>query len=201
MPAIKVFDFVQRVKEFIHDKLSHNTWIVKRIVLPYSKRFKNTLYGYKVVPLEVLVIAYDKATKDNTKYRMSFDALCELISRDEHSLPYINVNQTKDNSRKIYEDGFTVLDIDCSRIEDYNGSKYYKHNTVNLNLNRFAKLNEEVLKIINERISIYKKCRKEKMDEMMLAILAEDELCDVERQLDIDDMCYGYHNVEGGYKD
>ena len=56
MPAIKVFDFAEKIKEYVRIKLSHTNWIVDSILVFYSTRSKQTKFGYKVVPLYVGVI-------------------------------------------------------------------------------------------------------------------------------------------------
>ena len=183
MPSISVFDLVNTLKDYIHNERSLNSWtpsstslvqnwLIKQIIIPFSKRVKSTKYGYKVVPLEVNIRAYDKSAKTDTKLRLSFESVCEILNNDPHSIPYIKVNQTKKDSRKIYEDSFTVLDIDCSRIQSFNGTKYYNHKTTPISAQRLTDLNDSVLKVVDERISVYKQSQKQSAECTMQELLA-----------------------------
>ena len=186
MPAISVFDLVNTLKDYIHNERSLTSWYIKQIIIPFSKRVKSTKYGYKVVPLEVNIRAYDKSAKTDTKLRLSFESVCEILNNDPHSIPplptwgcggipYIKVNQTKKDSRKIYEDSFTILDIDCSRIQSFNNTQYYNHKTTPISAQRLTDLNDSVLKVVDERISVYKQSQKQSAESTMQELLVSTE--------------------------
>ena len=170
----RVFDFVNTIKDYVRNELSHESWIVKRILIPLSKKYRITPYGYKVVPLEVNIIAYDKDSKQDTKCRIQYEQICELFSNGEHAIPYLSVNQSKKDTRKIYPEGTTILDIQCAKVQSFNGAKYYEHKTYQDNIERLVTLNDNIMDKINERIEIYKQSCKEDMDAMTHQLL-EDE--------------------------
>ena len=116
MPAIKVFEFAQRIKDYVRIGLNHTNWIVDSILVFYSTRSKQTKFGYKVVPLYVGVIAYDTAENRTTNCRIQFDDLCTIVAPSTgHSIPYISVSTGAKDNRAIFETGITYLKIDCAK--------------------------------------------------------------------------------------
>ena len=59
MPALNVFEFAQRIQEYVTKDLGHPKWSIAKIVAVYSTRSKNTKFGYKVAPLFAGAIATD----------------------------------------------------------------------------------------------------------------------------------------------
>ena len=60
MPALNVFEFAQRIQEYVTKDLGHPKWSIAKIVAVYSTRSKNTKFGYKVAPLFAGAIATDE---------------------------------------------------------------------------------------------------------------------------------------------
>ena len=51
MPAISVYEFAQKVKQYVAINHGQPKWIIHKIIAVYSTRSKSTKFGYKVVPL------------------------------------------------------------------------------------------------------------------------------------------------------
>ena len=160
MPTIRVFDFANAVKDYVRNVLKRTSWSVQTILAVYSTRVKSTQFGYKVIPLEAGVIAYDSESKSPKNCRIKFDAICEMFGCGSHSFPYLYVSDNPKHTRNIYEGAFTYLSIDCRKEESFNGNKFYKHNTVQTNSSRFEQLNEDVLATIKERLEAYNRMSK-----------------------------------------
>ena len=171
MPVIKVFDFANAVKDYIRDALKYTRWNVQTILVFYSTRVKTTKFGYKVVPLEVGVIAYDTETRSAKNCRIKFAELCEIFCNDHYSVPYISVSDNNKHTREIFDEGTTYLSINCRNVETYNGTNYYPHNTVQVKAFRFERLKESVSAAIQERASLYhnitKKQYKDALDDLL----------------------------------
>ena len=166
MPAIKVFEFAQKIKDYVRIGLNHTTWIVDSILVFYSTRSKQTKFGYKVVPLYVGVIAYDTAENRTTNCRINFDDLCTIVAPSTgHSIPYISVYTGANNNREIFDTGITYLKIDCTKTGTYKGHPCVNHSTVRVdNKPHFDKLNETVIGKIKERLEIYNTDRMHEME-------------------------------------
>ena len=177
MPAIKVFEFAQRIKDYVRIGLNHTNWIVDSILVFYSTRSKQTKFGYKVVPLYVGVVAYDTAENRTTNCRIQFDDLCTIVAPSTgHSIPYISVSTGAKDNRAIFDTGITYLKIDCTKTGTYNGYPCIKHFTVRAdNKPHFDKLNETVIGKIKERLEIYNTDRMHKMELQFQELIDEDE--------------------------
>lgn len=185
MPAIKVFDFAQKVKEYVHDILQHTSWKVITVVVVYSTRVKQTKFGYKVIPLEVGVIATDTGAnrqgapipkaKEPIKCRIKFSEICNMFGCDSYSFPYISVSNNKDNTRTIFDEGFTYLSIDCSKENNYKGYPCYSHKTASINNERLAKLNKDVLETINERLNELHEMTRKQYEDSLNELLNEED--------------------------
>ena len=175
MPAIKVFDFAQKVKEYVHDVLQHTSWKVITVVVVYSTRVKQTKFGYKVIPLEVGVIASIPKAKEPMKCRIKFSDLCNMFGCDSYSFPYISVSNNKDNTRNIFDEGFTYLSIDCSKENNYKGYPCYSHKTASINNERLAKLNKDVLETINERLNELHEMTRKQYEDSLNELLNESD--------------------------
>ena len=177
MPALKVFEFAQRIKDYVRINLNHSNWIVNSILVFYSTRSKQTQFGYKVVPLYVGVIAYD--TKENcaTNCRIQFDDLCTIVSPSTgHSIPYISVSTSDKKDRSIFDTGVTYLKIDCTKTGEYNGHPWIKHSTVRADSKpHFDKLNATVIEKIKERLEVYNTDRMAKMEVQFRELIDDDE--------------------------
>ena len=174
MPAIKVFDFAQKVKEYVHDVLQHTSWKVITVVVVYSTRVKQTKFGYKVIPLEVGVIASIPKAKEPMKCRIKFSEICNMFGCDSYSFPYISVSNNKDNTRTIFDEGFTYLSIDCSKENNYKGYPCYSHKTASINNERLAKLNKDVLETINERLNELHEMTRKQYEDSLNELLNDD---------------------------
>ena len=120
MPAIKVFDFAQRIKDYVRIGLSHTNWIVDSILVFYSTRSKQTKFGYKVVPLYVGVVAYDTAENRTTNCRIQFDDLCTIVAPSTgHSIPYISVSTGAKDNRTIFDRGNLYFDTTYFKIHTF----------------------------------------------------------------------------------
>ena len=175
MPAIKVFDFAQKVKEYVHDVLQHTSWKVITVVVVYSTRVKQTKFGYKVIPLEVGVIASIPKAKEPMKCRIKFSELCNMFGCDSYSFPYISVSNNKDKTRNIFDEGFTYLSIDCSKENNYKGYPCYSHKTASINNERLAKLNKDVLETINERLNELHEMTRKQYEDSLNELLNEED--------------------------
>ena len=175
MPAIKVFDFAQKVKEYVHDVLQHTSWKVITVVVVYSTRVKQTKFGYKVIPLEVGVIASIPKAKEPMKCRIKFSEICNMFGCDSYSFPYISVSNNKDNTRTIFDEGFTYLSIDCSKENNYKGYPCYSHKTASINNERLAKLNKDVLETINERLNELHEMTRKQYEDSLNELLNEED--------------------------
>ena len=200
MPSIRVFDFANMVKDYIRDVLKHPSWFVHTILAIYSTRVKDIKYGYKVVPLEAGVIAYDSEAKSIKNCRIKFEALCDMFSTGSHSFPYILVRNTEKNTRKIFDEGFTYLSIDCRKENIYEGTRYYNHYTNQTNSNRIEQLNESILSIINERLNSYNKMTKKQFNESLNELLYDDDEPMQPEDYDYSDSVSISCDI-GGYKD
>ena len=189
MPVTRVFDFANLIKKHIAESLNKPLWFVKHIRIIYSSKFKNIVkdgkhIGYKVLPLEALVLTADKNIT-----RLSYDELSKLVYG---YLPYIAVYFGKKGNRGIYDNDFTCLSIDCSRVLEYAETKYYYHETKQVPTKPYyTELNESVLEKVAERFEHTKVDYETIMNEWL----------DKEHEADIDSINYGYGKVEGGYKD
>ena len=175
MPAIKVFDFAQKVKEYVHDVLQHTSWKVITVVVVYSTRVKQTKFGYKVIPLEVGVIASIPKAKEPMKCRIKFSEICNMFGCDSYSFPYISVSNNKDKTRNIFDEGFTYLSIDCSKENNYKGYPCYSHKTASINNERLAKLNKDVLETINERLNELHEMTRKQYEDSLNELLNESD--------------------------
>ena len=175
MPVIKVFDFAQKVKEYVHNVLKHTSWKVITVVVVYSTRVKQTKFGYKVIPLEVGVIASVPKAKEPMKCRIKFSEICNMFGCDSYSFPYISVSNNKDNARNIFDEGFTYLSIDCSKENSYQGYPYYRHKTVSINNERLTKLNKDVLETINERLNELHEMTRKQYEDSLNELLNEED--------------------------
>lgn len=207
MPAITVFEFAQRIKDYVHNTLGHNQWYITEIIAPYSTRSKFIAYGYKVIPLFAGAIAKDENGKF-TNCRINFDDLCTIVggSPGGAHLPYINVYPKDYVNLGIFDKGVTVLHIDCSKMRHHKdtGSPYYKHETKQHECTpKLDKLNTSVIGKINERLSIYNTSNMRQMELQFKELIECDDIDDDDepKQLDVDDMSYEYSDIEGGYKD
>lgn len=205
MPAITVFEFAQRIKDYVHNTLGHNKWYITKVIATYSTRSKLTKYGYKVIPLFAGAIAKDEHGKF-THCRINFDELCAIIGgySDGFHLPYITVSTNAKESRTIFEKGVTCLHIECTKKGNYNGHPYVKHHTDCIECTpKLDKLNTSVIGKINERLSIYNTSNMRQMELQFKELIECDDIDDDDepKQLDVDDMSYEYSDIEGGYKD
>ena len=175
MQAIKVFDFAQKVKEYVHDVLQHTSWKVITVVVVYSTRVKQTKFGYKVIPLEVGVIASIPKAKEPMKCRIKFSELCNMFGCDSYSFPYISVSNNKDNTRNIFDEGFTYLSIDCSKENNYKGYPCYSHKTASINNERLTKLNKDVLETINDRLNELHEMTRKQYEDSLNELLNEED--------------------------
>ena len=168
MPAISVFEFAQKIKEYV--TLSHPNWFIDKIIAIYSTRSKNTKFGYKVVPLFAGAIARDENGKA-TNCRVNFDDLCTIIGAH---LPYISVSTTAKEPRIIFDKGVTCLHIECTKKGNYNGHSYVKHHTECLeSTEKLNKLNETIIAKIKERLEENNTDRKAKMEVQFHELLEE----------------------------
>ena len=175
MPVTRVFDFAQKVKEYVHDVLQHTSWKVITVVVVYSTRVKQTKFGYKVIPLEVGVIASIPKAKEPMKCRIKFSEICNMFGCDSYSFPYISVSNNKDNTRNIFDEGFTYLSIDCSKENNYKGYPCYSHKTASINNERLTKLNKDVLETINDRLNELHEMTRKQYEDSLNELLNEED--------------------------
>ena len=170
MPALNVFEFAQRIQEYVTKDLGHPKWSIAKIVAVYSTRSKNTKFGYKVAPLFAGAIATDE-NGNGTHCRINFDDLCTLVGSE---LLYISVSTTAKESRTIFDKGFTCLHIECTKKGNYNGHSYVKHHTECLeSTEKLNKLNETIIAKIKERLEENNTDRKAKMEVQFHEMLEE----------------------------
>lgn len=204
MPALNVFEFAQRIKEYVVKDLGHDKWYINKIIAVYSTRSKNTKYGYKVVPLFAGAIAIDE-NGNGTHCRINFDDLCIIFGGYSSGpyLPYISVSTSaKKEHRTIFENGVTVLHIECTKKGSYNGNPFFYHHTESIKAtDKLNQLNENVIAKIKERLKDNNTDRMHKMDVQFRELIELDDDDDEPKQLDVDDMSYEYSDIEGGYKD
>ena len=168
MPAISVFEFAQKVKEYV--TLNHPKWFIDKIIAVYSTRLKPITCGYKVIPLFAGAIARDEDGKF-THCRINFDDLCTIVGAH---LPYIKVYLKDTVNRNILVDGVTVLHIDCSKIRYHNEREYYNHETKSTKAtDKLTKLNETIMDKIKERLEVYNTDRAVKMEVQFHELLEE----------------------------
>ena len=175
MTVTRVFDFAQKVKEYVHDVLQHTSWKVITVVVIYSTRVKQTKFGYKVIPLEVGVIASIPKAKEPMKCRIKFSEICNMFGCDSYSFPYISVSNNKDDTRNIFDEGFTYLSIDCSKENNYKGYPCYSHKTASINNERLTKLNKDVLETINERLNELHEMSRKQYEDSLNELLNEED--------------------------
>ena len=204
MPALSVFEFAQRIQEYVTKDLGHNKWFINKIIAVYSTRSKNIKYGYKVVPLFAGAIAIDE-NGNATHCRINFDDLCLLVggySGGAH-LPYVKVSTTAKEHRGIFDEGVTVLHIECLKKGSYNGHPCVKHHTESIKAtDKLNQLNERVIGKIKERLKDNNTDRMAKMEVQFRELIElDDDDYDEPKQLDVDDMSYEYSDIEGGYRD
>ena len=205
MPAISVFEFAQRIQEYVVKDLGHDKWFINKIIAVYSTRSKNTKYGYKVVPLFAGAIAIDE-NGNGTRCRINFDDLCIIFGGYSSGpyLPYISVSTTAKEHRSIFDEGVTVLHIECLKKGSFNGHPCVKHHTESIKAtDKLNQLNERVIGKIKERLKENNTDRMAKMEVQFreLIELDDDDYDDEPKQLDVDDMSYEYSDIEGGYRD
>ena len=180
MPAITVFEFAQKVKQYVAINQGHSKWMIHKIIAVYSTRSKATKFGYKVVPLFAGVIATDE-NGNATHCRINFDDLCLLVGgySDGAHLPYISVSTTAKEHRAIFDNGITCLHIECMKTGNYNGNPYVRHHTVNIeSTDKLNKLNETVIGKIKERLAENNTERMHKMELQFQELIDEDETTD-----------------------
>lgn len=156
MPAIKVFEFAQKIKDYVHNALNHKDWYINSILVFYSTRSKATKYGYKVTPFYVGVTAKDLTNNCGTNCRIQFDELCKILDPISSGsiVPYISVSTGAKEHRAIFDTGVTYLKIECLKTGTYNDHPYVKHHTERVdNKPQFDKLNASVLEKIKERLA------------------------------------------------
>ena len=204
MPALNVFEFAQRIQEYVTKDLGHPKWSIAKIVAVYSTRSKNTKFGYKVAPLFAGAIATDE-NGNGTHCRINFDDLCKLMAPIGwgHIVPYISVSTTAKEHRAIFDEGVTVLHIECTKKGSYNGHPYVKHHTESIKAtDKLNQLNETVIGKIKEHIKDNNTDRMAKMELQFRELIeVDDDDYDEPKQLDVDDMSYEYSDIEGGYRD
>ena len=172
MPALNVFEFAQRIKEYVAQDLGHNKWFIEKIIAVYSTRSKKTKYGYKVMPLFAGAIATDE-NGNGTHCRINFDDLCTLVDAP-HQLPYISVSTTAKEHRAIFDEGVTVLHIECTKKGQHNGYPYVRHHTECLeSTEKLTKLNESIIDKIQERLEQNNSDRAVKMEVQFHELLEE----------------------------
>ena len=176
MPAISVYEFAQKAKQYIAINLNHPKWIIHKIIVVYSTRSKSTKFGYKVIPLYAGAIATDE-NGNATHCRINFDDLCILVGgySDGSHLPYISVSTGAKEHRAIFDSGITCLDIECFKPEKYNGRPYYNHHTKNIEAtDKLNKLNETIISKIKERLAEYNTDHMAKMELQFRELIDED---------------------------
>ena len=204
MPALSVFEFAQRIQEYVVKDLGHDKWFINKIIAVYSTRSKNIKYGYKVVPLFAGAIAIDE-NGNATHCRINFDDLCLLVggSSGGAHLPYVKVSTTAKEHRDIFDEGVTVLHIECLKKGSYNGHPCVKHHTESIKAtDKLNQLNERVIGKIKERLKDNNTDRMAKMEVQFRELIElDDDDYGEPKQLDVDDMSYEYSDIEGGYRD
>ena len=178
MPAIKVFDFTQKIKDYVRNVLNHKDWYINSILVFYSTRSKATKFGYKVTPFYVGVTAKDLTNNCGTNCRIQFDEICKIIDPISccSIVPYISVSTSNKNDRSIFDTGVTYLKIDCTKTGIYNGSPWVKHSTVRVdNKPHFDKLNASVLENIKERLANNHNADMKEMETQFRELLEDDE--------------------------
>ena len=204
MPALNVFEFAQRIQEYVTKDLGHDKWFINKIVAVYSTRSKNTKYGYKVVPLFAGAIAIDE-NGNGTRCRINFDDLCIIFGGYSSGpyLPYISVSTTAKEHRSIFDEGVTVLHIECLKKGSFNGHPCVKHHTESIKAtDKLNQLNERVIGKIKERLKDNNTDRMAKMEVQFRELIElDDDDYGEPKQLDVDDMSYEYSDIEGGYRD
>ena len=177
MPALNVFEFAQRIKEYVVKDLGHDKWYINKIIAVYSTRSKNTKYGYKVVPLFAGAIAIDE-NGNGTHCRINFDELCIIFGGYSTGpyLPYISVSTTAKEHRSIFDEGVTVLHIECLKKGSFNGHPCVKHHTESIKAtDKLNQLNETVIGKIKERLAENNTERMHKMELQFQELIDEDE--------------------------
>ena len=178
MPAVNVFDFTEKIKDYVRSSLNHNDWFINSILVVYSTRSKATKYGYKVTPLYVGVIAKDMTNNRATNCRIQFDELCKILDPISYGsiVPYINVSTGAKEHRAIFDTGVTCLKIECLKTGTFNDRPYVKHHTERLdNKPFFDKLNASVLDNIKERLANNNNADMKQMEMQFRAIIDDDE--------------------------
>ena len=205
MPALKVYDFTQRIKQYVRD--THDDWFVIKILVVYSTRSKPTKYGYKVTPLYVGVIAKDRSNDHATNCRIQFDELCKIFYPLSYTsiVPYINVSTGAKEHRNIFDTGVTCLHIECTKTGTYNDRPYVKHHTERVdNKPFFDKLNDSVLSTIKERLAEQHNADMKQMETQYHELLdfPDDDYCEEDHPDNYDyNDCMSITTTVGGYKD
>ena len=153
MPAVRVYEFARKVKQYVAVDLDHSDWFITNLRVVYSTRSKPTKFGYKVVPLCVCVLGRD-ANRRNVKCRIEFDELCKIVGGyvGGSHLPYLEVS-TSTKDRGIFDTGVTSLDIACTQTGNYKGYPTIKHHTIRMDsTDKLNALNETVINKIKERL-------------------------------------------------
>ena len=150
MPAISVYEFAQRISQYVSDNLNHKEWVIHKIIAVYSTRSKETKFGYKVVPLFAGAIASDE-TRKVTNCRINFEELCKII---DSPLPYISVSTNAKEHRAIFGNGVTCLHIECNKKGTFNEHPYFMHHTECIeNTEKLTKLNDKIVASIKEHLA------------------------------------------------
>ena len=205
MPAVSVFEFAQKVKQYVAVDLDHSDWFITNLRVVYSTRVKPNKFGYMVVPLCVCVLGRD-ADKRIVKCRIEFDELCKIVGgyAGGSHLPYLKVSTSADD-RDIFDTGVTSLDIACTKTGNYNGYPTIKHKTIRMDsTDKMNALNAKVINKIQKRLEENNTDHMRKMELQFRELLEidDDEVGDESQPED-----YDYSdNVSvscdvGGYKD
>ena len=206
MPAINVFEFAQKISQYVSDNLNHKEWHIDKVIAVYSTRSKATKFGYKVVPLFAGAIATDENGKA-THCRINFNNVCIITGgySTGPTLPYIKVSTTAKEHRAIFDKGVTCLHIECNKKGSYNGNPFFYHHTEQVECTaKLDQLNAKVIEKIKKRLEENNTDRMHKMElqfKELIELDDDDDDDDEPKQLDVDDMSYEYSDIEGGYKD
>lgn len=206
MPAVSVFEFAQKVKQYVAVDLDHSDWFITNLRVVYSTRSKPTKFGYKVVPLCVCVLGRD-AGNLIVSCRINFDELCKIVGgyTGGSHLPYVSVSTSAKEHRAIFDTGVTTLDIVCTKTGNYKGYPTIKHYTIRMDsTDTMNALNAKVIDKIKKRLEENNTERMRKMELQFRELLEinDDEVGDDSQPED-----YDYSdNVSvscdvGGYKD
>ena len=205
MPAINVFDFTQKIKNYVGN--AHKDWSINSILVFYSTRSKPTPFGYKVTPLYVGVTAKDMTKNCGTNCRIKFDELCKILDPISccSIVPYIIVSTGAKEHRAIFDTGVTYLKIECTKSGSYKGHPYVRHHTERIDIKpHFERLNESVLQTIKERLKEHHQSDMKQMNSQFREIIAFD-YDDDDHEMQPEDYdynkCISVSCDVGGYRD